>query len=181
MNSCELLFAVAGKGFLNFKPSGLQLLGEPFGGKAKGAEGLDRGHLGVVGGDDSDFSFACVGLDHALNEGIGGLAGGGVEDGKGVTGFFLFSTDLPIKNNGDEPATGVVEVGELADELLAGGEGFLGVEGPEMGPRVEDAVAVNEEVAGRGGVRGGPRGTIHPATGLAVLRLAFALIFLRLR
>ena len=73
-----------------------------------------------------------------------------------------------------------MEGGQEANKFLACGGGTGVVLATEFGPSVEDAVPVDEEVAGCG-VRRGPRNGIHPAAGLGVLAAALALIFLRFR
>ncbi len=73
-----------------------------------------------------------------------------------------------------------MESGEEADKFLACGGGAGIVLGAELGPSVEDAVPVDEKVAGCG-VRRGPRNGVHPAAGLGDLAAALALIFLRFR
>ena len=70
--------------------------------------------------------------------------------------------------------------GEEADKFLACGGGAGVVLATELGPSVENAVPVDEKVAGCG-VRRGPRNGVHPAAGLGDLAAALALIFLRFR
>ena len=76
-------------------------------------------------------------------------------------GLFL-SASAAVKDQGDPPAAGVVEVGQLPDQLSAGGAGLAEVEGTKFRPGVDDAVAVHQKITGRG-IRYGPRGGAHPA------------------
>jgi hypothetical protein len=52
----------------------------------------------VVGGDHADFSLGSVGLGDSLDDTVGGLARGGVEDGEGSASGFFFATSLAVKN-----------------------------------------------------------------------------------
>jgi hypothetical protein len=76
---------------------------------------------------------------------------------------FFFATDLAVKDQGNPPATRVVQGGKLANQFLAGGGRFLGKKGAERWPSVEDAMTIDEEVSRRG-VRREPRNGVHPAT-----------------
>ena len=59
----------------------------------------------MVGGDYADFSLGSVGLGDSLDDAVGGLAGGGVEDGEGSASGFFFATCLAVKNEGYAPAS----------------------------------------------------------------------------
>jgi hypothetical protein len=52
----------------------------------------------VVGGDYADFSLGSVGLGNSLDDAVGGLASGGVEDGEGSASGFFFTASLAVKN-----------------------------------------------------------------------------------
>ena len=134
----------------------------------------------MVGGDHPDFPFAGVGLGDSLDDAVCRLASGGVQNGEGVLRGYFFASSLAIENKSYAPTACVVESRKEADEFMASGRGPSGVLGAQIGPGVEDAVSVDEKVAGCG-VQRGPRNWAHPATGLGVLAAALALIFLRFR
>ena len=58
----------------------------------------------MVGGDNADFSLGSVGLGDSLDDAIGGLAGGGVEDSEGSASGFFFASSLAVKNESYAPA-----------------------------------------------------------------------------
>lgn len=134
----------------------------------------------MVGGDHPDFPFASVGLGDSFDDAVCGLTRRSVQNGEGVLPGYFFASSLSVKNEGYAPAACVVESRKEADEFLASGRGSSGVLGPQIGPGVEDAVPIDEKVAGCG-VQRGPRSQAHPAAGLGVLAAALALIFLRFR
>jgi hypothetical protein len=84
-----------------------------------------------------------MGLDDSFDQAIGGLARGGVEDCERVAGFLFFAACLPIENKGNQPAARVVEFGEVADELLACGQGLFSVKGSKERPGKDDTMAVD--------------------------------------
>ena len=59
----------------------------------------------MVGGDHADFSLGGVGLGDSLDDAVGGLARGGVEDGERSASGFFFATSLAIKNESYAPAS----------------------------------------------------------------------------
>ena len=97
----------------------------------------------MVGCDHANFPFARMGLDDSFDQAVGRLAGGGVKDSEGVAGFLFFAACLTIENKGNQPAAGVVEFGEMADELLACGEGLFSVKSPKGDPSKDDTMAVD--------------------------------------
>jgi hypothetical protein len=84
-----------------------------------------------------------MGLDNSFDQAIGGLPGGGIEDSQRVAGFLLLPTCLTIENKGNQPTTGIMEFGKVADEFLACGQGLFSMKVSKGGPSKEDAMAVD--------------------------------------
>ncbi len=111
------------------------------------AHGDDGVALGVVIGDGKDFAVGAESVRGAFDDFIGGLAGAGVEDfefGGGFDGGKAAAGVGAVEDNGNGGADGVAVKGEAADEFIPRGGGMAGLAGRELGPGVQEAVAINE-------------------------------------